>query len=62
MVRPFRLVLLLMAVLTVSCQEKEDRLRTERTRGLVRELLTKLDSADVYAARKDEQGFRKYGV
>ena len=53
MVRPFRLVLLLMAVLTVSCQEKEDRLRTERTSGLVRELLTKLDSADVYAARKE---------
>ena len=53
MVRPFRLVLLLMAVLTVSCQEKEDRLRTARTSGLVRELLTKLDSADVYAARKE---------
>ena len=30
-------------------------MHTEKTSGLVRELLTKLDSADVYAARKEAQ-------
>ena len=48
-----RLVLLLSAVLTLSCQQREDRLRTDRTGGLVKELLTKLDSVDVYEARKE---------
>jgi hypothetical protein len=31
------------------------RLRTAKTSGLVRELLTKLDSADFYAARKEAE-------
>lgn len=48
-----RLVLLLSAVLTLSCQQREGRLRTDRTGGLVKELLTKLDSVDVYEARKE---------
>lgn len=30
-------------------------MRTERTSGLVRELLTKLDSADVYTARTEAE-------
>lgn len=38
---------------TISCQQKVERLHTERTTSLVRELLTKLDSTDVYAARKE---------
>ena len=49
-----RFVLLLTALLALSCQS-EQRLRTERTSGLVKELLTKLDSADVYAARKETE-------
>ena len=53
--KSLRLVLLLVAVLSLSCQKRADRLRTERTSGLVRELLTKLDSADVYAARKEAE-------
>lgn len=48
-------ILLLIAVLSLSCQKREERLHTEKTSGLVRELLTKLDSADVYAARKEAQ-------
>ena len=51
--KSLRLVLLLVAVLSLSCQKREERLHTEKTSGLVRELLTKLDSADVYAARKE---------
>lgn len=50
-----RFILLLVAVLSLSCQKKEIRLRTDRTSLLVRELLTKLDSADVYAARKEAE-------
>ena len=49
-----RFVLLLTALLALSCQ-REQRLRTERTSGLVRELLTKLDSVDVYEARKEAE-------
>ena len=48
-------ILLLIAVLSLSCQKREERLHTDRTPVLVRELLTKLDSADVYAARKEAQ-------
>lgn len=47
--------MLLIAVLSISCQKREERLHTDRTPVLVRELLTKLDSADVYAARKEAQ-------
>ena len=49
-----RFALLLVALLALSCQ-REQRLHTERTAGLVKELLTKLDSADVYAARKEAE-------
>ena len=53
--KKFCLILSLFAILTLSCQKREERLRTDRTSGLVRELLTKLDSADVYAARKEAE-------
>ena len=53
MVKNFRILFVIVLLLSVSCQKIEERLRTERTAGLVRELLTKLDSTDVYAARKE---------
>ena len=53
--RRFSFILLLIAVLSLSCQKREERLHTDRTSDLVRELLTKLDSADVYAARKEAE-------
>ena len=55
MMKLLRLALILTAVLYLSCQQRDGRLRTERTTGLVRELLTKLDSADVYAARTEAE-------
>ncbi len=45
------IVLLTGLVCAAACGKKDEVLRTDRTRGLVRELLTKLDSSDVYAAR-----------
>lgn len=53
--KKFTFTLLLITLLILSCQKKEERLRTDRTSGLVRELLTKLDSADFYAARKEAE-------
>lgn len=53
--KKFTFILLLITLLILSCQKKEERLRTDRTSGLVRELLTKLDSADFYAARKEAE-------
>ena len=47
------MVLLAGLVCVAACGMKDDVLRTDRTRGLVRELLTKLDSVDVYAERKE---------
>ena len=44
------IVLLTGLVCAAACGKKDEVLRTDRTRGLVRELLTKLDSTDVYAA------------
>lgn len=51
----FRPLLLLIAVLFPSCQQRDEYLHTDRTSGLVRELLTKLDSVDVYEARKEAE-------
>ena len=48
----YRFILILLVFISLSCQNREMRLRTAKTSGLVRELLTKLDSADFYAARK----------
>ena len=55
MKRRFIYCILLLAglVCAAACGKKDEVLRTDRTRGLVRELLTKLDSTDVYAARKE---------
>ena len=54
MKRPFIYIVLLAGLVCVAaCGKKDDVLRTDRTRGLVRELLTKLDSVDVYAERKE---------
>ncbi|MBQ6822126.1 MAG: hypothetical protein IJP39_06905, partial [Bacteroidales bacterium] len=47
-----RLLLLLALSVLLSCQRPLTP-RTERTRALVDELLSKLDSTDVYAARKE---------
>lgn len=46
------LILAAVAALAFSCRG-EKMPQTPRTRGLIKELLTKLDSTDVYAARKD---------
>ena len=51
----FRFILILLVFISLSCQNREMRLRTAKTSGLVRELLTKLDSADFYAARKEAE-------
>ena len=48
-----RLLLLLALAVLLSCQRPLTP-RTERTRALVDELLCKLDSTDVYAARKEK--------
>ena len=53
MIKSLRLVLLL-AVIALSCQ-REERLRMDNTHVLISELLTKLDSADVYAARTETE-------
>jgi len=48
-----RLLILLLTVL-VSCGHWENKMpHTDRTRGLVKELLSILDSTDVYSARKE---------
>lgn len=44
-------IVLLTGLVCAACGKKDEVLRTDRTRALVRELLTKLDSSDVYAAR-----------
>ena len=49
----YRLFLLSAVALTLPCFGAEMP-HTDRTRGLVRELLSKLDSTDVYAARKEK--------
>ena len=51
----FRFILILLVFISLSCQNREMRLRTAKTSGLVRELLTKLDSADFYSARKEAE-------
>ena len=51
----FRFILILLVFISLSCQNREMRLRTAKTSGLVRELLTKLDSADFYSARKETE-------
>lgn len=46
--------LILLLAFLVSCGHREYKMpHTDRTRGLVKELLSKLDSTDVYAARKE---------
>lgn len=46
--------LILLLAVVVSCSPREYKMpHTDRTRGLVKELLSKLDSTDVYAARKE---------
>ena len=42
------------ALLILSCRKMELP-HTDRTRGLVEELLVKLDSTDVYAAKKEKE-------
>ena len=49
-----RLILLLLAVAVAVPCHGEGMPHTDRTRGLIRELLTKLDSTDIYAARKEK--------
>ena len=51
----YTVIFLLVSLFIISCQTKVERLRTDRTSALVRELLTKLDSADFYAARKEAE-------
>ena len=46
------LILAAVAALAFSCRG-EKMPQTPRTRGLIKELLTKLDSTDAYAAQKD---------
>lgn len=50
-----RLILLLCAMAVALPGYGEGMPHTERTAGLVRELLTKLDSTDIYAARKEKR-------
>ena len=54
MVKNFRILFVIVLLLPVSCQKREERLRTERTAGLVRELLTKLDSTDYFASKPSD--------
>ena len=49
------LILLLAAIAAALPCRGEEMPRTERTDGLIRELLIKLDSMDVYAARKEKR-------
>ncbi|MBR6054714.1 MAG: hypothetical protein IKP46_05185 [Bacteroidales bacterium] len=49
-----RLILLLVAAAVALPGYGEEMPHTDRTRGLIRELLTKLDSTDIYAARKEK--------
>lgn len=49
------IILLLATVVVSSSCHKETLPHTDRTRGLVKELLTKLDSTDVYAAKKEKE-------
>jgi hypothetical protein len=51
----YTVIFLLVSLFIISCQTRVERLRTDRTSALVRELLTKLDSADFYAARKEAE-------
>lgn len=51
--RIHRFLLLSAVVVTLPCSGAEMP-HTDRTRGLIRELLCKLDSTDVYAARKEK--------
>lgn len=49
-----RLLYILALALAVSCNHREYKIpHTDRTEGLVKELLSTLDSTDVYAARKE---------
>lgn len=56
-----RIFLLLILLLGVALPVRGERIpQTDRTKGLIRELLVKIDSTDVYAARKeaDLEAFR----
>lgn len=48
-------ILILPAILVAVSCHRVDMPHTDRTRGLIKELLTKLDSADVYAARAENR-------
>lgn len=54
--RKHHLLLLPILLIVLSCQkaERTKMPQTDRTPGLVRELLVKLDSTDMYAARKEK--------
>lgn len=53
-------IVLLTGLVCAACGNKDEVLRTDSTRGLVRELLTKLDSSDVYAARLENHLQMRY--
>ncbi|MBQ7708557.1 MAG: hypothetical protein IJT74_01375, partial [Bacteroidales bacterium] len=53
--RTSRLALFVLVVAVAFSCDKERLPHTDRTRGLIKELLIKLDSTDAYAARKEQQ-------
>ena len=52
MMKKCPVIFFLFALMLLSCQTRVERLRTDKTIDLARELLTKLDSAEFYAERK----------